>query len=375
MVISFRRGRWIAGLLGLVALLGAARLASIDGLWAPIYVTGPSMAPTLWGPSRQVKCAACGVAIRVHEHPVNPFHQWMQCHNCGSLASPAEADRLPPDRVLIDRAAYLWRAPRHGELIAIKTEKGPLQVKRIIGTPGDEIGLHNSELTINGRRVEAVLPPQQIPLMTVFDAAFPDLEGPRWRVSEDGQWSVYHHRSVHDENRPGPIRDDYPANTAVSRQLMPVAHKQLAGRITAAEPVRIEVDIWLLDHWERFRGRFPAGDLTWSVSSLAAEGLPETTHPDDRWRRIVFSSSTEACKSPVSAETPIAMRVLQAQGEKQPSDARLRDLLISRHFHWDVRRSDQHAWPATPFRLQARRYFVVGDNLPISVDSRAEPQG
>lgn len=353
----------------------AGRLAAIDGLWTPIYVTGPSMAPTLWGPSRQASCSACGIGVRVHEHPTNPVGQSLDCHHCGNSIEPGEARPSAPDRVLIDRAAYWRRAPQHGELVAIKNEQGTLQVKRVIGVPGDKIGLEGSRLRINGRRVDLVIPPRQIQSIPVFDAAYQGRNGPRWQSSKRGPWSVYHHCSIHDANRSSPIRDDYPANTAVSRQLMPVVHKQLTGRLTTAEPVQVDVDIWLLDRHERFRGRFPAGDFIWSVSSLAAEGVPGMMRPINRWQRIDCSTSKPACESPVSAEAPVAVRVRKSQGGKQATEACLSDLVVSRHFRWYVRRRDRLAWPADPFRLQPQRYFVIGDNLPVSVDSRAEPRG
>ena len=49
----------------------------------------------------------------------------------------------------INKLAYLFRPPQHGDVIAIWTGK-ELMVKRIVGLPGEEIALRDGTLYVNG---------------------------------------------------------------------------------------------------------------------------------------------------------------------------------------------------------------------------------
>ena len=65
--------------------------------------------------------------------------------------------------------------------------------------------------------------------------------------------------------------------------------------------------------------------------------------------------------APVSAQTPVAIRVLEGS-------VQLSCLQLARQIEYRLRPHDDRA--RYPIRLGRREYFVVGDNVPVSLDSR-----
>ncbi|MCE5229310.1 signal peptidase I [bacterium] len=68
------------------------------------------------------------------------------------------------DRILVNKFAYWWRAPRRGELVVFKvpgriwSPDRPIYIKRCVGLPGEHIGLAaDGRLEIDGKRVEEPL--------------------------------------------------------------------------------------------------------------------------------------------------------------------------------------------------------------------------
>ncbi len=58
------------------------------------------------------------------------------------------------DILLLNRFAYLHRAPQRGEMIVLKDpETGDLIVKRIIGLPCETVVMQNDHAYVNGRRL------------------------------------------------------------------------------------------------------------------------------------------------------------------------------------------------------------------------------
>lgn len=69
------------------------------------------------------------------------------------------------DTLLIDRATYILRAPKRGDMIAFKLsddEKASLHIKRVIGLPGETIQIVDGRILIDG---ETYQEPKDFPLM------------------------------------------------------------------------------------------------------------------------------------------------------------------------------------------------------------------
>jgi signal peptidase I len=132
---------------------------SIVGTWLvePYTVVSGSMHPTLLGPHRAFDCPTCGrrVALPADVAPMEGRPAY--CRFCRS-PGPVE-DRLAViagDGVLCDRTAFWRHAPRRGQIIAFRFpgEASKIAVKRIVGLPGETIGLVKGRFVIDGRPLE-----------------------------------------------------------------------------------------------------------------------------------------------------------------------------------------------------------------------------
>jgi signal peptidase I len=62
------------------------------------------------------------------------------------------------DKLLIDKLTYKWRSPERGEIIVFNPPNHPavqdtskVYIKRVIGLPGDQIGIHDGKVFVNGK--------------------------------------------------------------------------------------------------------------------------------------------------------------------------------------------------------------------------------
>jgi signal peptidase I len=82
------------------------------------------------------------------------------------------------DEVLVDKLAYREDQPRRGDLVVFDRSPDRL-LKRVVAIPGDEVGIEDGVLVVNGRPVEepavdrrqvdgSYFGPAQVPAGTVF---------------------------------------------------------------------------------------------------------------------------------------------------------------------------------------------------------------
>jgi hypothetical protein len=91
------------------------------------------------------------------------------------------------------------------------------------------------------------------------------------------------------------------------------------------------------------------------------------------WEAIDTSarSPTLAESQPVSQRCPIALRFIdrsEAAGAEQPIEIRLETLEVWRSLEYRLRKRDRRS--IYPIRLADDEVFLVGDNVPVSIDSR-----
>ena len=56
---------------------------------------------------------------------------------------------------LVNRAAYLWRRPARGDVVAVRLAGlHAVYIKRIVGLPGERLAIRGGDLFINGSRFE-----------------------------------------------------------------------------------------------------------------------------------------------------------------------------------------------------------------------------
>lgn len=376
--------RWLLLILVFTAM-AAWRVSQIEGLLSPIRVAGPSMSPTFWGPHQRVSCEACGFVYRVHA----PTTRTLRCFGCGQLGLHVSETTRAGDRVLIDRAAYLFSAPHREDLIAIRMPSGGLQVKRVVGLPGEVLRIDpKGQLVVDDQPLR--ISPEQSweRSIVVYDDRYPGSAGSRWRTLASGDWLLYEHLDVHNPGGSGDaevrIRDDNPANASLSRQTHPVEDLQLEVRVQSTEACRLEV-VFASDPQPIFAAiELAAGERTVRLSKiddaiwhLPAEGPPRRIAAAGESRGSELGRG-EVAPPEVDFSRPVAIRLRgRGPGAGNPgagSEPRVAGLWLGRSLRFDPPRAYAERW-LRGIPVAAGRYLVIGDNPPASEDSRSAPEG
>lgn len=381
-----RRFLWRTFLLlmfGCIALIPLHRVSHLRGISQPILVSGPSMTPTLWGPARRFRCPECRHENRFYTHYRAAKRA---CARCGHEVDQTHIDDAPADRVLIDTAAYRWRIgglplrnrlPRRGDLVAIQDDQ-PLRVKRVLAVPGDRIEMIDGKLRINGQTPgDGWSPPP--PRMLIHEQPLPDFppatqpspeaEPParisatrtaRWQWHDKGTATPslrYHHFAAYD-GRPAAIRDECPFNRDIVRGLHDVQSLQLTLQGRLDQQISLRVLIWTPRGAVVVQRTLRPAERRWQIDTTRLKA--QTSTADDPAAQFVDARHPVALL-PVAPTKPAALAGFTARLERLPV--------------WFVAHDQQQAWPARTMQVPPGNVFVVGDNQPVSLDSRAAPQG
>ena len=332
-------------------------------------VDGPSMAPTLFGSCRQWSCRVCGEAnlsfvLNREDDAANETACWV----CGLIVEVADIQtEYPGDRVnassFSSTDSQLIEHFERGALV-IASNKIGLHVKRLVGLPGDTIGLNGVHLTINGVRIEDVLVehPMRFPLpwflvsgdRSVGKVQTPAVaskerafrEGKQWvpeswvaRADSKGQ-IIFSPGSLDPRGVNSPVWDDFTFNIGISRRLFSVDRLRVSG--IASDATDLEVYFWTEEGVRRVDRSLCEGE--WFQISCF-EGTPVLQDEN------VFD---------VDHEHPIAL-IRSVQGSA------ITGLAVERLLEYRIRPQDRMRYPLL---LKEGEYFVLGDNVPLSVDSR-----
>ena len=315
-------------------------------------VAGGSMAPTLRGPHRIGECQSCVLQFAMDDADSSLTPDRPRCPHCGETVTLGI--RQPGDRVVsepVDSSTSLQR----GDLVVLRPREEPF-LKRLIGLPGDTITIakDGARLLLNGNRIEDFLIGEanvhRLPWILVdrdtsraisrwqAAAGWTRDRGGRWSQRSE-QWLVYHHRNVYRAGAASAVLDDYPYNAAVSRALEPVDRLRLSGSSSGQRDAVVEVVFW---------------------TATGARRLKHELRPDQRFVIDCFGGA-EADSNVVTPEHPIALRGFKNR-------IQLASLQIERLIEYRLRpRDDRSRYPIT---LSKDQIFVLGDNVPVSIDSR-----
>ncbi len=141
-----------------------------------IISTG-SMAPTLLGYHKRVKCPDCGfqfaVGVAFDDGSSDHSHQ-VTCPNCEQ--SHIDASTVPKnsgDQLLVFKEAFAFRDPDRWEIAVFLNPNDPTQayVKRTIGRPGEKVQIRDGDVFINDERARKSYAKQRSIRIPVFDDA------------------------------------------------------------------------------------------------------------------------------------------------------------------------------------------------------------
>ena len=336
--------------------------------------------------------------------------------------------------MLIDKAVFRVRSPRRWEVVAFADPRDAAQtlVKRVVGLPGETMQIRHGDVYIDGEIQRKTLAQQRAMAVLVHDADYPPhrngVPAPRWRgekaesqwgsaagrfvrpasaESDPLDWLVYHHRGD------APIGDDCGYNAALSRRVEDTAvvtDLALSFRLvetfgSGSLVIRAhdgygEFQVWIDAGTDDYRVSYNDRPVLAASGKLPArrDGLRCEVSLFDRQLLLAFDGRTAVAwayepKSPVGRPFQADKDGLErpsydSDGLERPSygliptqplaigakglGVVIENLRVYRDVYYT-----QQGWRGVsrPCRLGDDEYFVLGDNSPVSEDSRTWPEG
>lgn len=400
-----------------VLLLGTFAL---DGLLVPEVVSSGSMAPALLGPHRTGRCSVCGQPLL--SDAVDSGADAAVCPNCGWPGNPLVPGATAGDRLLVERASLsLWPAKRWEVLVMHCPDRADEYcVKRVVGLPGEKVEIRGGAVYINGQIARKTLAQQRALAVPVNDAACWPVDPrlpPRWRADPASYWGndfkgfryfkregatdgtidwlsyVHWRRKASDPTQvqEAPIRDDDPINPNVSRRLNDVTDLMLVAQLSATGSGRVYLRCG--DGGQAAQISNPKSEISklrCQISLAPKTGRIELQQDGRQIQAVelghpILTRSTELLLSTFDRQVLLALDgqvVLTywlAPAEEIVPNSRplaigsdgiaidIERLQVMRNVYYTPPR---RLGAATTWQLKSDEYFVLGDNSPVSVDSR-----
>jgi signal peptidase I len=406
-------------------LAGLIQTWLLDGVAIPCRIVGDSMAETLLGTHRNVVCGDCGMAFSCGD-AIGPSAAIAPCPNCGYADNRLESlSSIAADCVGIDRVAFSTHPPRRWEVIAFRSPQRAEQIclKRVAGLPNETIEIRDGNVYADGRIQRKNLAEQRALAILVHDADYCPTHEPkppmRWRPeplmksrwNTAGQafehpldsgserridWLVYHHtqRFADGTILESPVSDLCSYNPSQPRRdedVHGVPDLMLAFRL---QPPSGQGAFWIraTNGYERFEVRLQYDSRRYQVFRngrpiaavegdffaanaetcievslidqqflLALDGQTLVALPDERTRSAkLFPEKSVSC--------PFAIGV-QGVGAVVQNVRVYRDVYYTHPIGLQGNRLGTQ-----PTHLAADEYYVLGDNSPVSEDSRTWPE-
>jgi len=400
-------------------------LYSVEGLVLPIRVVGGSMAETFYGPHYSICCPDCRFRFPVDATSLPPT-QTIRCPNCG-YQNAAQEDRpvFAGERLLVDRLTYQLREPARWEPILFRSSQPPLEycLKRVVGLPNESVKIAAGDVWINDRRLKKDWPTSRAMAIMVHDSRFrstaPDTPL-RWRPwtgangweriadgfhfdaenkddpAHQNDWLVYHHLDFL-RGAPrisGRITDDYAYNQTISRSLYPTDDLVLSAQVQARGSGRLKFRVGACDlQLDTASGRgmlLDAGHLwaefSWDPSRLRQLTQIEVAVVDRQFffvlagEVLVSCDLEDASKANGNSERIAAVAPQPSKRQfflgigAENIDLHITDLQVLRDVYYT---KDIVGFPHSRSgvcQVGEDEFFVLGDNSPISLDSRRDAE-
>lgn len=250
---------------------------------------------------------------------------------------------------------------RIGDVVAIRWG-GKRRVKRLAAAGGDTVDLVDGRLIVNGRRLEDIIADR-----TDDDFIAPAIvqvssNQDHWNRSETfGDWMVYTHHNPHQADQVTPVMDDYPINSSVRRLLNPVDRLvvQLHAFDSRQTPQALPKFPVIVFAGAGFNQTVMSNGV--ARSRPARDDVVETIGQGREIEEHRHAAKHLDVLDSLDASHPIA---IQITSELQ--------LKYRYHVYREIEyRDDKPSGEVDyPVRLSEDEVFVVGDNVPVSVDSR-----
>lgn len=418
----------------LVSLALAVLLVRTFAVEGYIISTG-SMAPFLLGYHKHVVCPECRFpfAVGVPVEDGHETNGPVVCPNCGQQQIDlSHVPRNEGDQLLVQKFAYLFRRPKRWEVVVFQNPSQPTQayVKRVIGLPDEEIQVRAGDIWIDGELARKNLAEQRSTRMAIcsYQHRSLDEDESRWKLSS--RWTGH---DTWLETLIGPSSSQSPADDLDESGLSWVTYSGDARKRNGKQPLAESSQLWPTDEYaynglseptQRYRVRdlmlvmrmelhSGRGEMAWSLSDgvqtfevrlaagerelrLFVDGEAESEQrvklSGSLWQRpwlvemslfdrqLLFALDGEVVfQKPLE---PLTLPVKNGDGTAKDSTSddpakfgvrnlhvSVTDLTLYRDVYYT--RGDARHGVTEPHRLGPDEYFFLGDNSPVSLDSRS----
>jgi signal peptidase I len=360
------------------------------GAWQVVRISGGSMGENLPGEHVPLKCPDCGFAWIVDAE------SWRRCSEtvcpncCWTRVERQEQDLVQPGaKVTIDRGAYLISAPQRFEVVAFKQPdtNQELAVKRLIGLPGESVRIQRGDLYVDEKIVRKT-PAQFLSMaLLVHDDPFRPSHSnsnSKWRgwietesghawQGRGGEQKVHWLNHVRTTKFHGGVHhhapfDDYDSfNPALPRRLQKVSDLAVRGKLSTSGAVEL--------HFRIHDG------FAWRERTIPSEKLPSAGEflfgywDQTLWMlidgQVIAREEVERGKQEPSSEFLEQQISIGGGGE---GSITLQDLQIFRDIYYLSPTGRDEPWQF-PQPLHTQEFFLLGDNQPLSIDSRHWERG
>lgn len=386
-------------------------------------VFGNSMAPTWFGKHYQSICQECGYVNRFADESFPAPRIF--CGNCAHEILTQQVQQRPGDDVEYREGGKVKR----WDVVLIREPNEPLRViKRVIGLPGEKIKIYQGDVWINQERIERSLEDLWQTKVLVHDDSSKAIESrwSSWEIEGDERkWSYYRHRepwkpaggevetATKEASRAEKVdrlTDWMSADPAYSGPLWPTSDTilelefQIAGEGSmelfrpASNGQRSQdegIDGLESDVLQRPR----LWELRWRSDSLELGGkslkVQKTKNVQQReamvrlrwivascdrrlWSRLLVEDAQGRRGGELREEVPESEAIWETVRTKTPTNS----LWLIAHrgeIHWAQKRlyrdiyfrgTARESARQEPLERELKGYFLLGDNQPISLDSR-----
>jgi len=423
-------GLWARGVRGLIgtvvwvlAIGLVVRTWCVQGLVVPFQVTSGSMAETLLGPHRRIVCPDCGFAFACGSDQRLPGAR-AACSNCGH--GDITLDQWPElagDRLMVDKASFRLRGPRRFEVVAFRDpqRESHIAVKRVVGLPGESIQIRDGDIYVGGEIVRKTLAQQRAMAVLVHDTGFPPRLDPgtpaRWQAErsdshwlvQDGcfshpevpgeagmDWLGYVHRrripGAGKRTEEGPITNQCSCNQGSpgrGENFEPATDLMLAFRVVRTGrrgelAVRIgdgreEFEVWIDSEDGRcrvFRNGAPTRFEQRDSAAIGLDAARVEVSTFDRQLLVALGGRPAVVMLYQRSDQPRRRESRPVAIGCQGLGIEVHDVQVYRDVYYTDPGGGHGRWGLdSPVQLAGDGYFVLGDNSPISEDSRTWPQG
>ena len=400
---------------------------TFPGSIVPVRVIGASMAERFHGPHYRVCCQACQFCFAVDATTV-ARPRFVSCPNCRSQQPHhPEESVFPGDRLFINRMSYQFSDPERWETILFRSAYPPLDqcLKRVVGLPDETVAVAHGDIWVNGKRLKKDWPTVDALAIIVHDARFAPKQVAtpvRWRPQHQAtpwnkrpqatcsfrytpqpqlahqpapiEWIVYDHVDFHRGRVQvtQQVTDNYAYNQTLSRKLYKTDDLILGAKAQWFGDGRLFFQLGSsrleLDCGQGSGKLWDAGlklaEFPWPAEQRVSPVWMEVASVDQQFffvinKKVIFSCDLEAIRT-AAARHPAGDPLGESESRSgsilaigsQSLDVVIEDLLVRRDIYYTPevhgvanRRTDE-------YRLDADEFFVLGDNSPVSLDSRQD---